>query len=298
MVDRPRVIGVLALVVASLLASACGAVGASSSAGTSAPSPIGETSTGTAAPVAHLVPAARVIAASARSSRAGSVRMTMTMTPIGGLAGNQVRVVGVLTTRPPLNGSISVTVPTAGGLVTMRETVLPGVVYMHMPAGIRLVGGRWLRVPLSPLAGSGLDALESQDVSPGQELSYLAGTTPRVVDLGPAVVAGLPTTHYRLTVDLRRVAARTDVALRPALEKLVQQEIRLQGSANLPMQAWIDRQGRLRRLTYTLATAEGRMAVTIGLSDFGVPVHVSPPPSADIVTLPPALQAALEKNGL
>ena len=296
--DRPRVIGVLAVVVASLLASGCGAAGVSSSAGTSAPSPIGGTSSGAAAPGAHLVPAARVIAASARSSQAGSVRMTMTMTPIGGLAGNQVRVVGVLTTRPPLSGSISVTVPTAGGLVTMREIVLPGVVYLHMPAGIRLVGGRWLRAPLSPGAGAGLNALESQGVSPGQELSYLAGATPRVVDLGPAVVAGLPTTHYRLTVDLRRVAARTDAALRPALEKLVQQEIRLQGSANLPMQVWIDRQGRLSRLTYTLATAEGRMAVAIGLSDFGVPVHVSPPPPADIATLPPALQAVLAKSGL
>ncbi len=296
--DRPRVIGVLAVVVASLLASGCGAAGVSSPAGTSGPSPVGGTSTGAAAPVAHLVPAAREIAASARSSQAGSVRMTMTMTPIGGLAGNQLRVVGVLTTRPPLSGSISVTVPTAGGLVTMREIVLPGVVYLHMPGGIRLVGGRWLRVPLSPRAGSGLDALESQGVSPGQELSYLAGTTPRVVDLGPAVVAGRPTTHYRLTVDLRRVAARTDVALRPALEKLVQQEIRLQGTADLPMQVWIDRQGRLSRLTYTLATAEGRMAVAIGLSDFGVPVRVSPPPPADIATLPPALRAVLARNGL
>ncbi|HLK43557.1 MAG TPA: hypothetical protein VKV34_09465, partial [Thermoleophilia bacterium] len=123
--DRPRVIGVLAVVVASLLASGCGAAGVSSPAGTSGPSPVGGTSTGAAAPVAHLVPAARVIAASARSSQAGSVRMTMTMTPIGGLAGNQLRVVGVLTTRPPLSGSISVTVPTAGGLVTMREIVLP-----------------------------------------------------------------------------------------------------------------------------------------------------------------------------
>jgi len=91
-------------------------------------------------------------------------------------------------------------------------------------------------------------------------------------------------------VDLLATPAAKDPATRPAVDRLAA-EI---GSTRLPVDVWVGDDGRIRRLTQTTtsvprAGAPSTASTTaVTLSQFGLPVAVTPPP-ADQVTVVGAL---------
>ena len=114
---------------------------------------------------------------------------------------------------------------------------------------------------------------------------------------GSELVRGVPTTHYRATVDLDRVADVVPSAdrgqLRAAISKLIAQT----GTSKIPVDAWVDAQRLVRRIAMSLQMGSGggnvQLRVTIELFDFGATPPVSTPASSDTFD---ATQAAL--NGL
>lgn len=283
--DRLRAFAACAALAAAPLAAGCGA--ASGSHATTPPAPPSPAVAG------RLVSAGRVLAAATGGIGAGSVRMTVTVTPAGQLPGNRVRAVGAFTTRPPLRGWIAMSLPTPSGVVSLAVRVLPGAVYLHAPAGVRMIGGRWVRMGGGSLWQAGSPAAQGQ--SPTAVLGMLAGAPARVVDLGPATVGGVATTHYRFTVDLRAVPARVPAAQRAWMRRVVAGLIAAGHSSTVPMQVFVDRRGRLRRATYSVGSPADRVDVVVGMSGYGVPVHVSAPPANQVVALPAALAVRLAR---
>lgn len=100
------------------------------------------------------------------------------------------------------------------------------------------------------------------------------------VEIGAGTVREVPTTHYRLTIDL----AQADAAL-PAGVTVPAGPYR--ALSQIPGEVWLDADGRARRIavsTGQLATDDDAPAWSIlELWDFGVPADITPPSPDDVV---------------
>ena len=208
---------------------------------------------------------------------AGTARATVAART--GLAGQDVTVNGngVLDLR---SGSTDVTLdlPTFGG--TVHVLYVGGTVYAALPAAFAVLVGRgkpWISIPLDRLGGSAAGsfaALGGLSGNPAQQLGYLQGVRDDARVIGPEPVDGTPTTHYAGVIDLDRTPAAADPATRPQVDQL---KGRLGGST-VPVDVWVDGQGRLRRVTESPAGS----STTVTFSDFGVPVSVAAPPADQV----------------
>ena len=187
-------------------------------------------------------------------------------------------------------GHLEVTTSIPGQGDVQIDELLDGLVlYMKSDALTKnLPGGKhWIKLDLKALGkkqGIDLGALQQLGggSDPTQFLTYLkqAGNVEKV---GSEDINGTPTTHYRATIDLDKLAdSAGDAAasVRP-LEQLT-------GSKTLPTDIWIDGQGRARRqaISYTAQQPVPTKAqFTIDYEKFGVPVDVQTPDSGDTVDL-------------
>ena len=110
-------------------------------------------------------------------------------------------------------------------------------------------------------------------------LGSLGAVSEDVERIGRERLAGVQTTRYSATVDTDRVAE----ALPDDEAERYRSKIKpLQGD-ELPMGAWIDGEGMIRRVGYRMSVPRAgaeRIVVKIDLSDFGLPVDIEPPPAA------------------
>jgi hypothetical protein len=126
-------------------------------------------------------------------------------------------------------------------------------------------GKTWIKISEKDLKAAGLGSFDNaaqENLKQPLKALRAAGHT---VKVGRATVLGIPTTEYRTTVDLEK-------------EKLADQ----MGVKQLPMNAWIDRKGELRKITFTVSspdpTKSGRFSYVLG--GFG-PTRTVEPPSSD-----------------
>ncbi len=186
-----------------------------------------------------------------------------------------------------------------GGAGNVRMVFQYPVIYMDMPflAGKLPEGKTWMKLDLAKAAQaaginlSQLSSLEQGD--PTQFLEYLRASSGGVLKEGTEVIDGVPTTHYFATLQLSSVLSRLpssdQAAAKAALEKL--------GSAGaIPVDVWVDAQGRVRRIQLTVAanvptTAAGGAAeaatgvsgtVTIDFTSYGPVPPVVPPPAGEV----------------
>jgi hypothetical protein len=126
----------------------------------------------------------------------------------------------------------------------------------------------------------------SQGGDPTQALQYLRAAG-KVEKVGGDKVRGVPTTHYKATVDLRKVADKASADRRAELRKNINRLIALTGSSTIPIDVWIDKQGYVRKEMYTekmqLQGRKTAVDASLEMFDFGAPV-VAPVPSATDVT--------------
>jgi hypothetical protein len=172
--------------------------------------------------------------------------------------------------------------------------------YLRTPllAG-KLPGGKsWMKVDLAKAAktpGIDLDALGASGPSqdPAQGLDYLqgAGTATR---LGVAKVNGVATTRYRVQVDLKRAAKRSqNAAAKRSIDRLI---ATLGGATTLPVDVWIDGNHLVRRqhVTYN-ATVVGQLSefdVTTDYTAYGAKLDAKPPADGDTFDGLASLKAA------
>ncbi|MGZ8697372.1 MAG: hypothetical protein ACXWZ1_08450, partial [Gaiellaceae bacterium] len=141
--------------------------------------------------------------------------------------------------------------------------------------------GKWVKMDVEKIAkkeGVDLGAITNvNQADPSQSLSMLmASSNARVT--GSERIRGVQTTHYAFTIDFKKLAHDN---------KAFKQLREATGSVSAPAEAWIDAQGRVRRLAVTISmrgqlATPMTMTMTEDLYDFGVHTNVTPP-SDDLV---------------
>jgi len=171
------------------------------------------------------------------------------------------------------------------------------VVYVHVGAGVGRptflpAGKSWakldLRRPLDKLGASLPQLGMGGAQSPVDGLTWLRGSK-HAKKLGTETIDGVPTTHYRVTVDVQDALAKATPNQREALNRLLR-FARKQGvdPASTTSDVWIGDDGLVRRSTQSL----GRLgSMTTTFSDFGTPVHIEAPPPDETVDVSGLLQS-------
>jgi hypothetical protein len=204
------------------------------------------------------------------------------------------------------------------GLTGDVDTVLDltaGIVeYLHLPKlQSQLQGKQWLKLDLGQLtkehAGADVGAaVQGQSGDPSTTLQQLRGVA-AVTEVGTEQVRGHDATHYRATVDLDKAVREAPAAARAELQKLVDRLT----VKTLPVDVWVDDQGRVVRQVQVIDTAAlqssttipaaarlGQLTTTTELYDFGAAVDATPPPPdqvADFNALLKQAEAQLEGAG-
>jgi hypothetical protein len=193
-----------------------------------------------------------------------------------------------------LSGIPGVSALTGAGS-SIKMIFLYPTIYMNMPflAGKMPQGKTWMKLDISKAAqAAGIDASQLGSLNqndPTKFLDYLRASSGAVVSLGSETVDGVPTTHYSATLQLSRILDRLpgdqQAAAKAALEKLGSAG---NGAGGIPVEVWVDTQGRVRRMQMSLsglagstgASAGSGGSITIDFKSYGpVPPIVAPPAS-------------------
>jgi hypothetical protein len=194
---------------------------------------------------------------------------------------------GALNMRFALPGGMA---SSLGGADPSMEMIMDGrdglVMYMRSPLFKTVASGKWIKVDMAKLAkkqGVDLNSLmNANQADPSQSLRMLMASTD-AHPLGYDRVRGVFTTHYKLNIDLARLAKDNK-----ELRKSVEQLRKLSGISSYPAEAWIDDQGRVRRLKIDMSfnSPTGgafRMTMTEELFAFGIKVDVPAPAASDVI---------------
>jgi hypothetical protein len=216
----------------------------------------------------------KISGAAAKTSRAGSLKADFTVSGPGAKATGS----GVFNTKDR-SGKLSMELEVNRRKSTLETIVTGNVLYMRSRvfAQAGLSGAReWVKLDLAALArqrGIDLSSLVNASPTPSSVLGYLGGAG-TVEKVGSESVQGVKTTHYRVTADLQRAAARANGNTRESIKRV----IRLSGLKQLPVDTWIDGDGYLRKVSWAEHTSRQQAArVTMELHDFGSPVAIKPP---------------------
>jgi hypothetical protein len=171
----------------------------------------------------------------------------------------------------------------------IEQRVVDQVLYQKMPQGQAPGGKPWIKIDLGKVsAQQGADDRSMSD--PAQSAAYAKAITDKdVTKKGTATIDGVETTRYRVSVD---------VAELPNGDTLRQQV-----GPTLPMDVWLDEEGRMRRqqIDMTLKSAPGstersstdaspspqRVAVrtVMDFTDFGTEVEADAPPAGQVTDM-------------
>ena len=181
-----------------------------------------------------------------------------------------------------------------GGTVTQRMIFDGLTFYMRSEISEQFLpaGKRWLKIDLDAVGkqmGLDIGALTGQGASqdPTQVLAYLKAASGDVTRVGTETVRGVATTHYKATIDFRKVPDSAPADQRAAVRRSIEQLIELSGASTAPIEVWIDEAGLARRIvsTTTTGTQAQRMKLRqrIELFDFGTKVDVKLPPAGAVL---------------
>jgi hypothetical protein len=183
--------------------------------------------------------------------------------------------------------------PTRGTVPVDSITILPDI-YLKSPifGGTAIPSGKWLHIDIAKTGkelGFG-DPTQFGSGDPSQVVQTLRALSSRVEKLGTEDVRGVATTHYRGTVELRRLPEVAPPARRAAAKRSADRLIQLVGSDSYPLEVWVDGHRLVRRIRLKMTMhIQGRSLtqdMTIDLFDFGPKQRVKPPPAGDTVEAP------------
>jgi hypothetical protein len=188
---------------------------------------------------------------------------------------------------------------------TLTEIIDKPYIYIKSPSTDKtgLTKGKpWMRVDINVFSESfGGGSLTGGSADPTQTLSFLksAGTVTRV---GSEQVRGAPATRYHAVVAFTRYVATAEPSQRAAAKRYSELLKRASGSSTLPMDVWIDGQGRVSRMSFALSLcspAGGRLQESLNMELYGYgqkqPV-LNPPSSSQVTDVSAELKAQLAKG--
>jgi hypothetical protein len=217
-----------------------------------------------------------VARAAERTSKAGSVRFTVTMA--GGTASGRYVSVTARGVSDNADGStrMSLTFTEARKTAHARAIVLGNDFYMNAPTlQSKLPSGKsWLKVDVKKLAkAAGGDTSLFDDAQQGTPTAPLqalrkAGKTKKV---GPAVVVGVPTTKYHAVVDASKI----------------DKQLSSLGVKHVPVDVWIDHNQMVRKMAVKISAPNPNNSgeFTFVLRGFGPAITIEPPPSDQTVDI-------------
>ncbi len=227
------------------------------------------------------------------TSTAGSARIAMTMKVPAESGSVTVKANGKFTTGSPVQGEMSLVLAGSGSKhIRMQEKIIWPVIYMRSRLFQRAMPNSkpWLKIDVKQLPGGGaLNAMAgASNNNTDQALAYLKGASSDVENLGTSKVRGVTTTHYRAQINFAKVLKNMTAKMRAASRATINRLSLATGSVTMPMDFWIDAQGRLRAEQYSINSAAftGPLFTRIEMYDFGVAVHVTPPPASQTSELP------------
>jgi hypothetical protein len=248
-----------------------------------------------------LSPRAAVAEAASKTAEAGSSRVAYSATMSGGQLAEEIELEGEGTfdyRRRVGEMRMQMPAPIRGEMRTIVDGL---VLYMQFPPEMRArlrTEKPWLKLDLAKAGdemGLDLDALMQTDQGdPTQTLNYLRAASDEVEEVGEEEIRGTETTHLRATVDFDRALEGTlegvPAGERERVRESFRRIVRLTGLKTMPMDVWIDGEGRARRIAmdYEMelpATGRSRMQMAFDYFDFGVDVDVEPPPAGQVMDL-------------
>jgi len=240
--------------------------------------------------------------ASSKTSEAKTAKLAFTTT-IGGTGGQAQTASGTGVADFAAN---KLQMTTEAGAEKV-EVILDGTtMYLRVPGQEPVPGKSWLKLDLKTLSkASGKDLgnlTQGAGNDPTQALALLKGASSDIREVGTEQVRGAGTTHYKATIDLRKAAEQQGSATRKQVETLVEQS----QVPSFPADVWIDDQGRLRKMQYTLRMRPkdagqqqvgGTVKSTIELFDFGAAASVEAPPADQVADFAEFLQGKQGSSG-
>jgi hypothetical protein len=172
--------------------------------------------------------------------------------------------------------------------------------YMRLPSSSKTSsithGKPWIKLDLrgvSAALGVNFSTLTDSSASsnPSQLLSYLKAASGQVTRIGAEQVRGVPTTHYRATIDYDRYASRVTPAQRASASQSVAALERLTGTHSQLVDVWVDGQHRVRREEINfhecLAGTSGSNQIHLKIEFFAFGVQAMPavPPSGEVANV-------------
>jgi hypothetical protein len=182
---------------------------------------------------------------------------------------------------------------------TIQAVLIGTVMYENVPQLSAVTGAKpWLKLDFNTIGQAvgigGLGNLvQSQSSDPSAGLAFLRGASGAITTVGHEKVRGVDTTHYRMTVELAKAAEQSPVAQQATIRQVIDKL----GIASIPVDAWIDGSGRVRRLHQLIDYSGAKLPnipanalprtvdVTVEYYDFGSPVSVAPPPADQVTDL-------------
>lgn len=208
------------------------------------------------------------------------------------VAGQSVEVTGEGVLDVPRQAAdLQLQVPALGAV---RTVIVDGTAYAELPALVTafLPGATaWGSIDLDRLATEqfGVPLTQLGTTNPFEQLGYLEGVRDDAREVGREPVEGVETTRYAASIDLDATPAAQDPETRPAVDRLRE----TLGTSVLPVEVWIDDDGRVRRASQTVvspAEASGAGAPTgatssITFREFGVETDIVAPPPDQVADL-------------
>ena len=215
-------------------------------------------------------------------------------------------------------GTMKTTIPAGSSTMTLDSVVIGTIVYQKLPAAFLqstpAAGKPWIRVDLATLdASTGINLgtlLSAQSSDPTQAVALLRGAGRDVTEVGREDLRDDDVTHYRFTIDVDKALTAAGKGQRESLEQFAN----FFGDATIPADAWVDDDGRMRKLTYTLTRANFRFPIdtadpasqqaagakvttTMELFDFGTEVKAEAPPADQVTDFAELMGSAVNQSG-
>lgn len=165
--------------------------------------------------------------------------------------------------------------PSSSGFLEYRMLMVDRVMYFQ-PPGMESTSGKWMRIELDGITG-----VPTIGMDPQMYLDFLDDTSDEFETIGEEEVRGVPTTHYKVEVDVAKLlatfAGSSDLGTDP-------DEIKSELGETLPVEVWIDGEGLLRREIVKLTTGpSGPMELSLEIYDYGIDVQIEAPGPDEIV---------------
>lgn len=152
-------------------------------------------------------------------------------------------------------------------------------------------------------ATSGIGFHTATGLAPAQFLDYLKAESTHIQNLGRVTVDGVPTTHYRVTIDLGRAGAGMPKSIHATLQKVMRElPGKVLDRTALPVEVWIDDSHLVREMTPSMKLIPDGASRTISTSvklmvtGYGSAPKPTPPPASQTLNLLPLLKSADKAN--